>query len=1162
MPQFVHLHVHSEYSVIDSTLGVKTAISLAAKNQQPAIALTDQTNMFALVKFYSGAMDAGVKPIIGSDIWVQADLDGADGSIFKVVCLCQDDQGYLNLSHLISEAYLHNQQVVDNQLRPLIKQSWLEKFGEGLIILSGARHGDVGQAILAEKPNLAASRINWWQKHFPDRYYLELVRTGRDNEENYSVGAIEAAQRYELPVVATNEVCFESAEDFDAHEVRVCIHDGYILDDPNRPKHYSEEQYFRSTEEMVALFADIPEAIENTVEVAKRCNVSLTLGTYFLPDFPVPEGLTLDEYFRLESHKGLEERLQFLFGHLDEAQFAEKRKEYDERLQFEIDIILQMGFPGYFFIVSDFIKWSKEHDIPVGPGRGSGAGSLVAYALKITDLDPLEYDLLFERFLNPERISMPDFDVDFCMDRRDEVIDYVARQYGKDHVAQIVTFGTMAAKAVVRDVGRVLGLGYGMVDGIAKLIPNDLGITLNKALEQEPELQEKYDNDEEVRMLLDLALSLEGTVRNTGKHAGGVVIGPKPLDHFCPLLSEADGSSVVTQLDKNDVETAGLVKFDFLGLRTLTIIDRALQSINEGKHKADDDYIQIERISLEDQQTFDLIKTGRTTGIFQLESPGMQNLIVRLKPDCFEDIIALVALFRPGPLESGMVDNFIARKHKKEPVSYPDAQWQHDSLKETLEPTYGVILYQEQVMQIAQILAGYTLGGADILRRAMGKKKPEEMAKQRLVFKEGAINNGVDGELAMKIFDLVEKFAGYGFNKSHSAAYALVSYQSAWLKTHYPAEFMAAQISSDMDNTDKVVHMVNECYSMKLEVEQPDINLGEIHFKAVKGEMRIRYGLGAIKGVGEAALEGVIAERNANGPFKDLFDFCMRVNKKVNKRVLEALIAAGAFDSLHDNRQAMLSSIEMALQKADQKQKDAESGQLDLFGDAMAFEEVNADELLVVNEMPEKQRLRGEKEVLGLYMTGHPIEIYREEIEQFVDSKLSALRPEKWVKKWVAGLVVSARTKVTRTGGKMGFMAIDDRTARLEVILRPAVLEAAQEKLIPDSVVMVYGEVSEDNFNGGIKIDAEQVVTLAEYRNEKARAIKIFADNQVQPEQIQQLFHLLQPFNQEQGLPIVVNYENPTAKVQLITEDGIKFFPSDDLIENLVSSGWNPQVVL
>ncbi len=1162
MPQFVHLHVHSEYSVIDSTLGVKTAISLAAKNQQPAIALTDQTNMFALVKFYSGAMDAGVKPIIGSDIWVQADLDGADGSIFKVVCLCQDDQGYLNLSHLISEAYLHNQQVVDNQLRPLIKQSWLEKFGEGLIILSGARHGDVGQAILAEKPNLAASRINWWQKHFPDRYYLELVRTGRDNEENYIVGAIEAAQRYELPVVATNEVRFESAEDFDAHEVRVCIHDGYILDDPNRPKHYSEEQYFRSTEEMVALFADIPEAIENTVEVAKRCNVSLTLGTYFLPDFPVPEGLTLDEYFRLESHKGLEERLQFLFGHLDEAQFAEKRKEYDERLQFEIDIILQMGFPGYFFIVSDFIKWSKEHDIPVGPGRGSGAGSLVAYALKITDLDPLEYDLLFERFLNPERISMPDFDVDFCMDRRDEVIDYVARQYGKDHVAQIVTFGTMAAKAVVRDVGRVLGLGYGMVDGIAKLIPNDLGITLNKALEQEPELQEKYDNDEEVRMLLDLALSLEGTVRNTGKHAGGVVIGPKPLDHFCPLLSEADGSSVVTQLDKNDVETAGLVKFDFLGLRTLTIIDRALQSINEGKQKADDDYIQIERISLEDQQTFDLIKTGRTTGIFQLESPGMQNLIVRLKPDCFEDIIALVALFRPGPLESGMVDNFIARKHKKEPVSYPDAQWQHDSLKETLEPTYGVILYQEQVMQIAQILAGYTLGGADILRRAMGKKKPEEMAKQRLVFKEGAINNGVDGELAMKIFDLVEKFAGYGFNKSHSAAYALVSYQSAWLKTHYPAEFMAAQISSDMDNTDKVVHMVNECYSMKLEVEQPDINLGEIHFKAVKGEMRIRYGLGAIKGVGEAALEGVIAERNANGPFKDLFDFCMRVNKKVNKRVLEALIAAGAFDSLHDNRQAMLSSIEIALQKADQKQKDAESGQLDLFGDAMAFEEVNADELLVVNEMPEKQRLRGEKEVLGLYMTGHPIEIYREEIEQFVDSKLSALRPEKWVKKWVAGLVVSARTKVTRTGGKMGFMAIDDRTARLEVILRPAVLEAAQEKLIPDSVVMVYGEVSEDNFNGGIKIDAEQVVTLAEYRNEKARAIKIFADNQVQPEQIQQLFHLLQPFNQEQGLPIVVNYENPTAKVQLITEDGIKFFPSDDLIENLVSSGWNPQVVL
>ncbi|MBD3820791.1 MAG: DNA polymerase III subunit alpha, partial [Thiotrichales bacterium] len=611
MSQFVHLHVHSEYSIVDATLRVKRAVALAKQHQQPAMALTDQRNMFALVKFYTAAIGEGIKPIIGADIEVEAE----DGNVFKVVCLCQNEQGYLNLSHLISMGYLKNQKLVDNDMKALVKQEWLQERNEGLIILSGGIQGDVGQALLAEKPNLAATRTTWWQKYFPDRFYLELTRTGRPQEEQYVALAVEVAHRYDLPVVATNDVCFESSDDFDAHEVRVCIHDGYVLDDPNRPKRYSEQQYFRSSEEMVALFQDIPEAIENTVEIAKRCNVDLTLGTYFLPDFPVPEGMTMDEYFIQSSQQGLEERLQFLFGHLSADEFKEKRKEYDERLKFELDIILQMGFPGYFFIVADFIQWGKNHQVPVGPGRGSGAGSLVAYALKITDLDPLEYDLLFERFLNPERVSMPDFDVDFCMDRRDEVIDYVSRQYGQDHVSQIVTFGTMAAKAVVRDVGRVLGLGYGMVDGIAKLIPNDLGIKLASALEQEEMLQARYDEEEDVQQLLDLALKLEGTVRNTGKHAGGVVIGPKPLDEFCPVLCEPDGSSVVTQLDKNDVETAGLVKFDFLGLRTLTIIDWALQSINEGKQKGDEGFVEIERIPLDDMATFDLIKTGRTTGV-------------------------------------------------------------------------------------------------------------------------------------------------------------------------------------------------------------------------------------------------------------------------------------------------------------------------------------------------------------------------------------------------------------------------------------------------------------------------------------------------------------------------------------------------------------------
>jgi len=1158
MSQFVHLHVHSEYSVVDSTIRVKSAISLAQKSQQPSLALTDQMNMFALVKFYTAAINAGIKPIIGSDLLVEAE----DGNVFKVVCLCQNDQGYLNLSHLISMAYLKNQKVVQNDMKALIKQEWLAEFNEGLIILSGGKDGDVGQAILAEKPNLAAKRVSWWSSYFPDRFYLELIRTGRDKEELYIAGAVEVAERYQLPVVATNDVRFEQTEDFDAHEVRVCIHDGYILDDPNRPKRYSEEQYYRSSQEMVKLFEDIPEAIENTVEVAKRCNVTLTLGTYFLPDFPVPEGLTLDEYFILESQKGLDERLNFLFGDLSSEAFAEKRQAYDARLKFELNIITQMGFPGYFFIVADFIQWGKNHQVPVGPGRGSGAGSLVAYALKITDLDPLEYDLLFERFLNPERVSMPDFDVDFCMERRDEVIDYVARQYGQDHVSQIVTFGTMAAKAVVRDVGRVLGNGYGMVDSIAKLIPNDLGIKLQGALDQEEQLQERYDNEEDVRLLIDLALKLEGTVRNTGKHAGGVVIGPKPLDHFCPVLCEPDGTSVVTQLDKNDVETAGLVKFDFLGLRTLTIIDWALHFINEGKQQGEEGFVEIERIPLDDSKTFDLIKTGKTTGVFQLESSGMQNLIVRLRPDCFEDIIALVALFRPGPLESGMVDNFIARKHGKEKVSYPDAQYQHDSLKTILEPTYGVILYQEQVMQIAQVLAGYTLGGADMLRRAMGKKKPEEMAKQRSIFKDGAIKNNVDGDLAMKIFDLVEKFAGYGFNKSHSAAYALVSYQSAWLKTHYPAEFMAAQISSDMDNTDKVVHMVNECYAMGIDVAQPSINEGEIHFKAIRGQKAVRYGLGAIKGVGESALEGIVAERKQNGSYQDLFDFCLRVTRKVNKRVIEALISAGAMDCLHDNRQAMLDSVGMALQKAEQKQKDEEAGQADLFGDVTSFEAENESKLVNVPEMPEKLRLKGEKDVLGLYMTGHPIEIYREELDKMVEQKLSALRPEKWNKKWAAGLIVEARNKITKSGSRMGFLAIDDQTARLDVVLRPAVFEACREILIPDTVILVYGEVAEDTFNGGIKLDAEQVVTLAESRAEKARAIKLFADASLAVNRIQELSTVLAQYISEEGLPVVIDYQNGAARAQMITDDGVSFFPDDELLEVLRGNGWRPEVVI
>lgn len=836
----------------------------------PAMALTDFTNLCGLVKFYGTAHNCGVKPIIGADFIMQSE-EFAD-ELTKLTVLATNNVGYKNLTLLISEAYLRGHV----QHQPVIDKSWLIKYAEGLIVLSGAKNGEIGKALLKGNHALVDKCVEFYQTHFADRFYLELIRTNRADEETYLHFALELAENKQLPVVATNEVVFLTEEFFEAHEIRVAIHDGYTMVDPRRPKNYSPQQYLRSEAEMCELFADIPEALENSVEIAKRCNVTVRLGEYFLPAFPT-EGMEETEYLVMKSKQGLEERLEFLFP--DPEIRAQRRPEYDERLLIELEVINNMGFPGYFLIVMEFIQWSKDNDIPVGPGRGSGAGSLVAYALKITDLDPLEYDLLFERFLNPERVSMPDFDVDFCMDKRDQVIDHVAEMYGRDAVSQIITFGTMAAKAVIRDVGRVLGHPFGFVDRISKLIPADPGMTLEKAFKAEPALPELYENDEEVKELIDKCRILEGCTRNAGKHAGGVVISPTTITDFAPIYADAEGHFPVTQFDKNDVETAGLVKFDFLGLRTLTIIDWALGLINPRLQREGKEPVRIESIPLVDAASFRVLQNSETTAVFQLESRGMKDLIKRLQPDCFEDIIALVALFRPGPLQSGMVDNFIDRKHGREAISYPDEKWQHESLKEILDPTYGIILYQEQVMQIAQVLAGYTLGGADMLRRAMGKKKPEEMAKQRAVFEQGSIKNGVDGELSMKIFDLVEKFAGYGFNKSHSAAYALVSYQTLWLKTHYPAEFMAAVMTADMDNTEKVVGLVDECFRMNLKVLPPDINAGLYRFN-VDETGAIVYGIGAIKGVGEGPIEAILEARNAGGYFKDLFDFCARIDLK------------------------------------------------------------------------------------------------------------------------------------------------------------------------------------------------------------------------------------------------------------------------------------------
>ncbi|CCN32845.1 DNA polymerase III subunit alpha [Vibrio nigripulchritudo SO65] len=1142
-PKFIHLRVHSDFSMVDGLSKVPPIVKKVAEYGMPAMALTDFTNLCGLVKFYNTAHGCGVKPIIGADFTMQSEEFGDE--LTKLTVLASDNTGYKNLTLLISEAYQRGHV----QHQPVIDKSWLAQYSEGLIILSGGRVGEVGRALLKGNQALVSECVEFYKTHFPDRFYLELTRTGRADEESYLHFALELADKAELPVVATNDVVFITEDQFDAHEIRVAIHDGFTLEDPRRPKNYSPQQYLRTEDEMCELFSDIPEALENSVEIAKRCNVTVRLGEYFLPNFPT-EGLAIEDFLIKKSKEGLERRLAFLFP--DEEERAKRRPEYDERLDIELEVVNNMGFPGYFLIVMEFIQWSKDNDVPVGPGRGSGAGSLVAYALDITDLDPLEYDLLFERFLNPERVSMPDFDIDFCMDKRDQVIDHVAEMYGRDAVSQIITFGTMAAKAVIRDVGRVLGHPYGFVDRISKLVPPDPGMTLEKAFAAEPQLPEIYEADEEVKELIDMCRVLEGCTRNAGKHAGGVVISPTTITDFAPIYCDAEGNFPVTQFDKNDVETAGLVKFDFLGLRTLTIIDWALGLINPRLEKVGKEKVRIESIPLDDQASFNLLQNSETTAVFQLESRGMKELIKRLQPDCFEDIIALVALFRPGPLQSGMVDNFIDRKHGREAISYPDETWQHESLKDTLEPTYGIILYQEQVMQIAQILAGYTLGGADMLRRAMGKKKPEEMAKQRAVFEEGAVKNGVDGELAMKIFDLVEKFAGYGFNKSHSAAYALVSYQTLWLKTHYPAEFMAAVMTADMDNTEKVVGLVDECFRMKLKVLPPDINSGLYRFN-VDDTGAIVYGIGAIKGVGEGPIENIIAAREEGGYFKDLFDFCARIDlKKVNKRVIEKLIYAGALDRLGPHRAAMMASLDDAVKAASQHHQAESFGQVDMFGVLTDAPEDVETKYTQVPAWPEKVWLEGERETLGLYLTGHPINTYIKELGKYTSCRLKDAQPTRRDQSvTVAGLVIAARVMTTKRGTRIGIMTLDDRSGRMEVMLFSDALERYAELLEKDKILVVSGQVSFDDFNGGLKMSAREVMDLGNAREKYARGLSV----SIQEQQIDE--HFFERFNQilephrAGTVPVNVYYQRSDARARIALGAEWRVTPTDTLLDDL-----------
>ncbi len=948
----------------------------------PAVALTDQCNLFAMVKFYRAALARGVQPIIGVDLMLR-DAGEKQGP-GRFTLLCQNLHGYRNLARLVSRCYLEGQ---GGPGSPLVDRGWLDPVSTaGLIALSGAAEGDIGRALLRGREGQAEQALEYWLQLFDDRFYIELQRLGRAEETSYLPAALRLAARRGVPVVATNDVRFLRPQDFDSHEARVCIHDGTLLADAARPRLYSTQQYLRGVEEMSELFADIPEALANSVHIARRCSLQLQLGQARLPDYPVPEGGTPDQFLRVESERGLAVRLQVL-GLAGEA--AER---YRKQLVTELDVICQMGFAGYFLIVADFIRWAREHDVPVGPGRGSGAGSLVAYALRITDIEPLHYDLLFERFLNPERVSMPDFDVDFCMEGRDRVIDYVADKYGHERVSQIITYGTMAAKAVVRDVGRVLGHPYGFVDRIAKLVPFELGITLVEALVKEPELKRLYQQDEEVRALLDLARALEGLVRNAGKHAGGVVIAPSVLTDFTPLYCEPGGTNVITQFDKDDVEAVGLVKFDFLGLRTLTVLNGAVTTVNAERAQRGEQPLDLSTLPKDDAPSYALLKACRTTAVFQLESRGMKDLIRRLQPDCFEEVVALVALFRPGPLQSGMVDDFISRKHGRNqtPIDYL-----HPDLKSVLTPTYGVILYQEQVMQIAQVLAGYTLGGADLLRRAMGKKKPEEMAKQRSVFVEGARARGVDVRQAIHIFDLMEKFAGYGFNKSHSAAYALLSYQTAYLKAHYPAAFMAAVLSADMDRTDKIVTLIDECGYIGLTVQPPDINSSSYAF-AMADERTIRYGLGAIKGVGRAAVEAIAAQRDARGPFRSLIDLCRRVDlSRVNRRVFEALIRSGSLDALGLNRATLMANLDEALLAGEQNARSNEAGQVDFFGLSATLAPERPVALNAVQEWSAAQRLAGERDTLGLFLSGHPIAPYEHDLRYLCSGRIANVAAER-----------------------------------------------------------------------------------------------------------------------------------------------------------------------
>ena len=1149
---FVHLRLHSEYSLRDSLITLPELVAHCVQEGVPAVAVSDLDNFFGLIKFYTEALGKGVQPVIAVDLSV---YDEAEPDGYRVLLIARNLVGYRRLVELVSIAHVeggrsgHGTRAHrrDVDARP-----------QGLIVLSGGRDGDVGKAILAGHDELALARARAWQQRFGDCFYLELVRTGRTGEEECVHRSVALAAALGCPVVATNDVVFLAADDYEAHETRVCIQDGRALNDPRRPRKYSTEQYLKSSAEMQALFSDVPEAVANSVAIARRCSTLLELGRYSLPEYPVPEGESLETFFERCSREGLERRLELLLppGSHD---YEVRRRKYDERLDFEMQTIERMGFVGYFLIVMEFIGWAKANGIPVGPGRGSGAASLVAYSLGITDLDPLAYDLLFERFLNPERVSMPDFDIDFCMDGRDRVIAHVADRYGQDAVSQIITFGTMAAKAVVRDVARVQGKPYGLADRIAKLIPFEVNMSLEKAIAQEPELKALIAADEDVAEIWEMARKLEGIVRNTGKHAAGVVIAPTRLTDFVPLARDEAGGGLVAQFDKDDVEKAGLVKFDFLGLKTLTIIDWAVRSINadpdahrnvEGPaSRATNAALDISLIPLDEPRVYALLKRADTNAVFQLESRGMRDVIRRLKPDNFEDIIALVALYRPGPMD--LIPDFIERKHGRQRVEYLDSR-----MEPILRTTYGVMVYQEQVMQIAREIGGYSLGGADLLRRAMGKKLPEEMAQHRERFVDGAAESGVDADRATEIFEHMAKFAGYGFNKPHSAAYGLIAYQTAWLKTFYPAHFMAAVLSGDLENTDKIVPMIDECRRAALKVLPPDVNSGGYRFSAHGGN--IRYGLGAIKGVGEATINAIVAAREAGGTFVDLHDFCRRVDEgRLNKRALEAFVRCGALDTLchldgdlNHRRGWLLAQLPGALQSAEQQSRNSALGITDLFGDA-PVQTASTELRAPYQPLTERERISGERDTLGLYLTGHPIDEYAHELRAFCSSSIGELVPSDR-KRVIAGLVASVRFARNKRGDAIAILQLEDRSERMEISVLADLLPQVRTKLVKDQVLVAEGSVQNDDFTGGVRMRAETILTMTEARARHADAVQIrWCDDAAdKAPTVEALEALLGPYRGP-GCPVVLDFHMAGARVALRFGRQWQVQPSDELLLQL-----------